>query len=66
VAQRLIPFGPSKILYHDIVEVAYAKDINAIYYKQIEEMLKEVDFLCITCNLTPQTKHKINKLTMGL
>lgn len=66
VAQRLIPFGPSKILYHDIVEVAYAKDINAEYCKKIEDMLQQIDFLCICCNLTPQTRHKLNSKTFAL
>lgn len=65
VATRLIPFGPSQILYHDIVEVSYAKDINALYCKKLEDMLQQVDFLCICCNLTPQTRHKLNSKTFS-
>ena len=65
VAQRLLPFGPKQILYHDMVELSFAKDINAIYCKRLEDMLPQIDFLCICCNLTPQTKHKINKKTLA-
>ncbi|KAL8601686.1 hypothetical protein ACOMHN_033862 [Nucella lapillus] len=65
VAKRLQPFGPRKILYFDVVEVSYAKDVDAHFVPKLEDMLEQVDFLCICCNLTPQTRHKINMTTMS-
>lgn len=65
VGKRLLPFGPKKILYHDVVQVSFAKDIEAQYCNTLEEMLEQVDFLCVCCNLTPQTRHKINSKTMS-
>ena len=61
VAKRLLPFGPKLMLYHDVGEVSYASDVSAVYCSSLEDMLPQVDFLCVCCNLTPQTKHRINK-----
>ncbi|XP_076451990.1 glyoxylate reductase/hydroxypyruvate reductase-like [Babylonia areolata] len=66
VAKRILPFGPSKILYHDVVEVSYAKDVQAIYCQKLEDMLMQVDFLCICCNLTPQTSHRLCMATFSI
>lgn len=60
VARRLKPFGVRRMLYHDVCHVAYADDIGAEYV-DFSTMLKESDFICICCNLTPQTRHKFNK-----
>ncbi|KAK7093334.1 glyoxylate reductase/hydroxypyruvate reductase-like [Littorina saxatilis] len=65
VGKRLLPFGPKKMLYHDVVQVSFAKDIEAEYCETLDEMLGQVDFLCICCNLTPQTRHKINSKTLA-
>lgn len=65
VARRLLPFGPRKILYHDVVQASFASDVGAEYRERLEDMLKEVDFLCICCNLTPQTRHRINRHTLA-
>ena len=59
VARRLKPFGVRRMLYHDVCHVAYADDIGAEYV-DFSTMLKESDFICICCNLTPQTRHKFN------
>ena len=65
VGKRLLPFGPKKLLYHDVVQVSFAKDIDAEYCANLDDMLAQVDFLCICCNLTPQTRHKINSKTLA-
>ncbi|KAK7494189.1 hypothetical protein BaRGS_00014662 [Batillaria attramentaria] len=65
VARRILPFGPKKMLYHDVVQVSFAADVGAEYRENLEDMLREVDFLCICCNLTPQTRHRINKNTLA-
>ncbi|XP_076451460.1 glyoxylate reductase/hydroxypyruvate reductase-like [Babylonia areolata] len=66
VAKRILPFAPSKILYHDVVETSFAKDVQAIYCKELEDMLMQLDFLCICCNLTPQTRHRLCMATFSI
>lgn len=62
VARRLKPFGVKRIVYHDVCKVAYADDVGAEYVP-FNTLIKEADFICICCNLTPQTKNKFNKKT---
>ena len=50
-----------KILYHNRNEKEYAKDVNATYYKELNQMLPECDFVCVICNLTDETRHIISK-----
>lgn len=66
VARRIVPFGIKQLYYHDVVEISFARDVNAHFCPTIEEMLPKIDFLCICCNLTPQTRHRINATTMAL
>uniref|UniRef100_A0A0B6YVC0 Glyoxylate reductase/hydroxypyruvate reductase n=1 Tax=Arion vulgaris TaxID=1028688 RepID=A0A0B6YVC0_9EUPU len=62
VGRRLSPFGFNKILYTDVQEVSYAKDIDA-HFTDFEGLIKNCDFICVCCNLTPQTRHMFNKNT---
>lgn len=60
VARRLKPFGVSRLVYSDVAPMGYAADLGAEYVT-FDEMIRESDFVCICCNLTPQTKHKFNQ-----
>ncbi|GFS09072.1 glyoxylate reductase/hydroxypyruvate reductase [Elysia marginata] len=62
VGRRLKPFGFSKIYYTDVHEVSYAKDIDA-EFTDFEGLIKNCDFICVCCNLTPQTRHMFNAET---
>lgn len=59
VGRRLKPFGFSKIYYCDVREVSYAQDIDA-EFTDFEGLIKHCDFICVCCNLTPQTHHMFN------
>ncbi|KAI8795353.1 glyoxylate reductase/hydroxypyruvate reductase [Biomphalaria glabrata] len=59
VGRRLKPFGFSKIYYTDVQEVSYAKDIDAEFIN-FEGLIQKCDFICVCCNLTPQTRHMFN------
>ncbi|RUS89340.1 hypothetical protein EGW08_002860 [Elysia chlorotica] len=59
VGRRLKPFGFSKIYYCDVNQVSYAKDIDA-EYTDFEGLVEKCDFICVCCNLTPQTHHMFN------
>lgn len=65
VGRRLKPFGFSKIYYTDVHEVSYAKDLDAEFI-DFHGLLKNCDFICVCCNLTPQTKHMFNKDTFKM
>ncbi|KAK3731018.1 hypothetical protein RRG08_066034 [Elysia crispata] len=59
VGRRLKPFGFSKIFYTDVHEVSYAKDIDAEFI-DFDGLIEKCDFICVCCNLTPQTQHMFN------
>ncbi|CAL1536633.1 unnamed protein product [Lymnaea stagnalis] len=59
VGRRLKPFGFSKIYYTDVHEVSYAKDIDAEFV-DFDGLIEKCDFICVCCNLTPQTRHMFN------
>ena len=60
--QRLIPFGVRKILYSGRTkkEVKSAIDLQ---YVEFEELLKQSDFVIVTCSYYPELKHLFNKVT---
>lgn len=60
VARRIKAFDVTKIIYNDIVESSYAKELGAEFV-DLETLLKESDLICICCNLTPQTHFLFNK-----
>ncbi|GFO08107.1 glyoxylate reductase/hydroxypyruvate reductase [Plakobranchus ocellatus] len=59
VGRRLKPFGFSQIYYTDVHEVSYAKDIDAEFI-DFDGLIQKCDFICVCCNLTPQTRHMFN------
>ena len=51
-----------KIIYTDINQnEKLEKECNAMYYKTLDEVLKEADFISLHVPLLPSTKHLINK-----
>lgn len=62
VGRRLRPFGFSKIYYTDVQEVSFSKDIDAEFI-DFEGLVENCDFICVCCNLTPQTRHMFNAET---
>lgn len=63
VARRLKPFGIKEIIYHDIRQTEYSKDIAT--FVTFEELLAQSDVLCICCALTSMTKNLFNKNVFG-
>ena len=59
VARRVAGFG-CRILYHNRRPVAAATEAAlGVEYRSLAAMLPEVDFLCLTCPLTPETRGMI-------
>ena len=50
-----------KILYHNRKPRDCAKELNAEYFAELNEMIPNCDFLCIVCNFTPETANIISQ-----
>ncbi|KAI6227410.1 Glyoxylate reductase/hydroxypyruvate reductase [Aphelenchoides fujianensis] len=62
VAEKLLPFHPRRILYHN-----RRKKTNVDYeYVSFEELLKQSDFLLITTSAGPETEGVFNRETFKL
>lgn len=65
VAKRLKPFNVKKIIYYNRSERAEeAKQIGASRVA-FDDLLKESDFVIVTCSLTPDTKNLFNEDTFN-
>ena len=62
VAQRLRPFGISRLLYTGHKPREYADDVNA-EFTSLDSLLNESDFVVVTCSFNEETKHLFNKDT---
>lgn len=52
----------AKIIYYDIKQNEnFEKEFNAEYKNNIEDLLKEADYVSLHAPLTPETRHLINK-----
>ena len=63
VMERLIPFGVKRIVYSGRTE----KDIKSsvpVDFVDFEELLKESDFVIVTCSYYPELKHLFNKVNL--
>jgi len=63
IAQRIKTFDIGKLLYYNPSEKPEAKELGATKV-ELEELLRESDFVFLSCPLTEQTKHLINKKTL--
>lgn len=64
IRDRLVPFGFSKILYHNRTRLSEDIEKGAIYCKTIKELFESCDVLSISIPLNKNTKHIINKDTL--
>lgn len=64
VAQRLLPFKVSKILYHSRTEKPEAKETHAVKVP-FDELLEKSDFIIATCALTPETSGLFGEKAFG-
>lgn len=62
IVRRLKGFG-IKTLYHNRsrIDAETESALDATYAENLDEMLAKIDFLFLSCPLTPQTHHIINK-----
>jgi len=72
VAQRLVPFGVSSILYHGRTEKPEeaasigAGALSVEYVADFESFLPRCDFVVVTCALTPETRHLFDARAFAL
>uniref|UniRef100_A0A915L8D5 Glyoxylate reductase/hydroxypyruvate reductase n=1 Tax=Romanomermis culicivorax TaxID=13658 RepID=A0A915L8D5_ROMCU len=66
IAKKINAFSPHRIVYHNRRRIAEALEnsLNANYVS-LEELFKISDFLIISCQLSPETKHIVNKETLS-
>ncbi|XP_036363698.1 glyoxylate reductase/hydroxypyruvate reductase-like isoform X2 [Octopus sinensis] len=60
IAERVNAFKISKLLYFDVRRCSYDKDVNAEFVT-FDRLLADCDVICISCNLTNETKDMFNK-----
>lgn len=60
IAQRVNAFKIGKLIYYDVRRCTYDKDVNAEFVT-LEALLTNSDVICITCNLTNETRGMFNK-----
>lgn len=60
VARRLKPFGVQRILYHDVSKSTLGDDLQAEFV-DFDTLVRESDFLVVSCALTGLTKNLIKK-----
>ncbi|XP_054720391.1 glyoxylate reductase/hydroxypyruvate reductase-like [Uloborus diversus] len=66
IFQRLLPFGVSKVLYHDLFQpIAEAEEAGAVCVP-LDVLLKESDYVIATCNLTDQSRGMFDKKAFSL
>ena len=58
VARRLKPFGVNRIIYNDVNKASMGDDLGAEFV-DLDTVLKESDFLVVTCALTGLTRHML-------
>ncbi|GFS14061.1 glyoxylate reductase/hydroxypyruvate reductase, partial [Elysia marginata] len=60
VARRLKPFGLNRIIYHDVSKASMGDDLGAEFV-DMDTLLRESDFVVVSCALTGLTRHLINE-----
>ncbi|RUS82477.1 hypothetical protein EGW08_009740 [Elysia chlorotica] len=59
VARRLKPFGLKRIIYHDVHKASMGDDLGAEFVS-LDTVLRESDFVIVSCALTGLTRHLID------
>ncbi|XP_015911967.1 glyoxylate reductase/hydroxypyruvate reductase-like [Parasteatoda tepidariorum] len=66
IMKRILPFGVKKVLYFDIFHpIKPAEEMGALFV-DLEELLKNSDYVVSMCNLSDETKHLFNKKAFDL
>lgn len=67
IARRLNGFG-IRISYHNRnrIDISEEKALNATYLPDLESALNDVDFLFLSCPLTPQTRHMFDERKLAM
>lgn len=67
IAKRLNGFG-IKVLYHNRKKIdgLIEKELSVTYQANLEAMLSSIDFLFLSCPLTPETRHILNKSRLSI
>ncbi|XP_042908645.2 glyoxylate reductase/hydroxypyruvate reductase isoform X2 [Parasteatoda tepidariorum] len=64
--KRLIPFGISKALYHDVFHpIEPAEEMGAVY-TEFEDLLRQSDYVVAMCNLSNETRGIFNSKAFKL
>ncbi len=67
VAEMAVKGMKMKIVYHDLKQdLEFEKKLGAVYKKELDDLLKESDFVSIHVPLLPATKHLINAKNLSL
>lgn len=67
IARRLNGFG-IRVTYHNRnrIDISEEKALNATYQPNLESALHDVDFLFLSCPLTPQTRHLFDERKLAM
>lgn len=67
VAEMAVKGMKMKVVYHDPKQhPEFEKELGAVYKKELDDLLKESDFVSIHVPLLPSTKHLINAKNLSL
>lgn len=66
VAQRMSKGFNMKVIYHDVRRNEELEKECGYEYKELDELLKEADFITLHTALTDETRHLINAEKLGL
>lgn len=66
VAERLMKGFDMKIIYYDVKRNEELEEKYNLEYREIEDLLKEADFVSLHTALTDETKHLINAERLGM
>ena len=65
VMERLIPFGVKRIVYSGRTKKDVKSSVD-VDFVEFEELLRQSDFVIVTCSYYPELKHLFNKVTLTI
>ena len=63
--ERLIPFGVKRIVYSGRTKKDVKSSVD-VDFVEFEELLRQSDFVIVTCSYYPELKHLFNKVTLTI